>query len=114
LQNLLIANFGLLALPSISTSKKLADNKMKIEILHNVFGSITMDEEGKIEVRKPDLAERLTYLLAHFDELGDQVQRYGAGDQGRLIAVLEYIGLAGGITKVTTEEEPPLPPGTVY
>lgn len=87
---------------------------MKIEILHNVFGSITMDEEGKIEVRKPDLAERLTYLLAHFDELGAQVQRYGAGDQGRLIAVLEYTGLAGGITKVTSEGEQPLPPGAVY
>jgi hypothetical protein len=87
---------------------------MKIEILHNVFGSITMDGEGKIEVRKPDLAERLTYLLAHFDDLGDQVQRYGAGDQGRLIAVLEYMGLAGGITKVTTEGEQPLPPGAVY
>jgi hypothetical protein len=25
---------------------------MKIEILHNVFGSITVDEEGKISVRK--------------------------------------------------------------
>jgi hypothetical protein len=70
--------------------------------------SITMDEEGRIEVRKPDLAERLTYLLAHFDDLGDQVQRYGAGDQGRLIAVLEYLGLVGGITKVTTEGEQPL------
>lgn len=58
--------------------------------------------------------ERLTYLLAHFDELGDQVQRYGAGDQGRLIAVLEYTGLARGITKVTTEGEQPLPPGAVY
>jgi hypothetical protein len=87
---------------------------MKIEILHNVFGSITMDEEGKIEVRKADLAERLTYLLDHFDELGGQVQHYSAGDQGRLIAVLEYMGLARGITKVTTKGEHGLPPGTIY
>ena len=84
------------------------------ELLSTVSKPNYRDEEGKISVRKPDLAERLTYLLAHFDDLGDQVQRYGAGDQGRLIAVLEYMGLAGGITKVTTEGEQPLPPGAVY
>jgi hypothetical protein len=33
---------------------------------------------------------------------------------GRLIAVMEYLGIAGGITKVTTEGEQELPPGAVY
>jgi hypothetical protein len=87
---------------------------MKIEILHDVFGSITLDDDGKISVRKPDLAERLTYLMDHFDELGAQVQHYGAGELGRLIAILEYMGLAGGITKVTNDEDEPLIPGATY
>jgi hypothetical protein len=86
---------------------------MKIEILHNVFGSITVDEEGKISVRKPDLAERLAWLLKHEDELYG-LAHYHTGLNGRLIAVMEYLGIAGGITKVTTEGEQELPPGAVY
>ena len=90
-----------------SRASQRVREKMKAEILHNVFGSITLDDDGQITVRKPDLAERLTYLMAHFDELGAEVQHYGAGELGRLIATLEYMGLAGGITKVTSDEEEP-------
>ena len=86
---------------------------MKIEILHNVFGSVTVDDEGQISVRKPDLAERLTWLLKHEDELHGHAQ-YHTGMTGRFIAVMEYLGIAGGITKVTTEGEQELPPGAVY
>ncbi len=68
---------------------------MKIEILHHVFGSINVDEEGNISVRKSDLAERLTWLLDHYDELPG-IARYNAGLTGRLVAVMEYIGIAGG------------------
>ena len=64
---------------------------MKIEILHNVFGSITVDEEGNISVRKPDLAERLTWLLDHEDELPG-IAHYHTGLTGRLVAVMEYLG----------------------
>ncbi len=95
------------------TIEKLADNIMNIEILHNVFGSITVDDEGKISVRKPDLAERLTWLLKHEDDLYG-LAHYQTGLAGRLIAVMEYLGIAGGITKVTAEGEQELPPGTVY
>ena|ERR1700722_18334645 len=77
-----------------ATIEKLADNEMKIEILHNVFGSITVDDEGNISVRKPDLAERLTWLLKHEDEL-DGLAHYHTGLNGRLIAVMEYPGIAG-------------------
>lgn len=86
---------------------------MKIEILHNVFGSITVDEEGEISVRKPDLAERLTWLLDHEEDLPD-IAHYNTGLVGRLVAVMEHIGIARGITKVTTEGEQPLPPGAQY
>jgi hypothetical protein len=86
---------------------------MKIEILHNVFGSITVNDEGKISVRKPDLAESLSWLLKHEDELHG-LAHYHTGLNGRLIAVMEYLGIAGGITKVTTEGEQELPPGAVY
>jgi len=86
---------------------------MKIEILHHVFGSITVDDEGEISVRKPDLAERLTWLLEHEDELHG-LAHYHTGLTGRLIAVMEYLGIAGGITKVATEGEQELPPGAVY
>jgi hypothetical protein len=65
---------------------------MKIQILHHVFGSINVDEEGNISVRKPDLAERLTRLLHHFDELPG-VAHYNAGVTGDLIAVMEYLGI---------------------
>jgi len=66
---------------------------MKIELLHNVFGSITVDDEGKISVRKPDLAERLTWLLKHEDELHG-LRHYQTGMTGRLVAVMEYLGIA--------------------
>jgi len=84
---------------------------VKIEILHEVFGSITLDDEGQIHVRKPDVAERINWLMDHFDELGAQVQHYGCGTQGRLIAVLEYMGLAKGITDVRLEGEGETPEG---
>jgi hypothetical protein len=86
---------------------------MKIEILHDVFGSIAVDEEGKLSVRKPDLAERLTWLLDHEGKLHG-IAHYHTGLTGRLVAVMEYIGIARGITKVTTEGEQPLPPGAEY
>jgi hypothetical protein len=82
---------------------------MKIEILHNIFGAIVYDDNG-LSVRKPDLAERINWLLKHEDDLlGLRVTNTGM--QGRLIAILEYMGLAGGITKVTATGEEPLPPG---
>jgi hypothetical protein len=87
--------------------------QMKIEILHNVFGSITVDQEGKISVGKPDLAERLAWLLDHEEDLYG-IAHYHTGLNGRLVAVMEYLGIAGGITKVTTEGEQQLPPGAVY
>ena len=83
----------------------------------SVFYRVTIgrshDDEGKISVRKPDLAERLTWLLKHEDELYG-LAHYHTGLNGRLIAVMEYLGIAGGITKVTTEGEQELPPGAVY
>jgi hypothetical protein len=85
---------------------------MKIEILHIVFGSITVDDEGKISVRKPDLGERLAWLLKQDELYG--LAHYHTGLTGRLIAVMEYLGIAGGITKVTTEGEQQLPPGAEY
>jgi hypothetical protein len=82
---------------------------MKIEILHNIFGAITYDD-GQLTVRKPDLAERITWLLKHEDDLHG-LKHYQTGMQGRLIAILEYMGLSGGITKVTATGAEPLPPG---
>jgi len=82
---------------------------MKIEILHNVFGAIVFDD-GELSVRKPDLAERITWLLKHEDDLHG-LRITNTGMQGRLIAILEYMGLSGGITKVTTTGGEPLPPG---
>jgi hypothetical protein len=49
-------------------------------------------------------ARRRAVWLAH----------YHTGLNGRLIAVMEYLGIAGGITKVTTEGEQELPPGAEY
>jgi len=78
-----------------------------------LFDSITVDEEGKISVRKPDLAERLAWLLDHEEDLPG-IAHYNAGLTGRLVAVMEYIGIARGITEVTTEGDQELPPGAVY
>jgi hypothetical protein len=48
----------------------------------------TIDEEGKISVRKPDLAERLAWLLDHEEELHG-IAHYNTGLTGRLVAVME-------------------------
>jgi hypothetical protein len=42
------------------------------------------------------------------------IAHYHTGLTGRLVAVMEYIGIARGITKVTTDGGQPLPPGAEY
>ena len=62
--------------------------------LRSMFGSKAVYLDGKV--------------MLYFSSKGEPLL------SGRLIAVMEYLGITGGITKVTTEGEQELPPGTVY
>lgn len=86
--------------------------RVKIEILHGVFGSIIW-EDGELSVRKPDVAERINWILKHQDDYPDFKDPH-TGIQGRLIAALEVMGLSKGITNVTRTGGQEMPPGTVY
>jgi len=83
---------------------------VKTIVHHPLYGRLTHDTAtGKVTVQKGDLAERLTWLMRHQDELGTGYY------PNAFLRACELLGVCGGEldVKISTKGESP-PPGTVY
>lgn len=84
---------------------------MKTIVEHPLYGTITYDSgTKKVTVQKGDLAERLTWLMSHQDQLG------GDYYPNAFLRACELLGICGAEldVKITTEGEANLPPEAEY
>jgi hypothetical protein len=82
---------------------------MITEMTHRLFGKITYDNNtGKITVEKPNLKERLTWLMA--PEQADMFEGY---HPDKFYHALELGGISIGITEYERHGEENIPPGAV-
>lgn len=85
---------------------------MKTTIDHPVYGKISYENNtGKVTVQKGNLAERITWLMKHQDEIPGPVT------PDVFLRVCELLGLWGGELDVKITREGPEGPeieGTIY
>jgi hypothetical protein len=88
------------------------DAQFKMVVEHPLFGRLAYDARtDKVTVEKGDLAERLTWLIHHQDEMP-----YGGYYPNAFCRACEVLGICGGEldVKITTKGGAHLPPGAVY
>jgi hypothetical protein len=99
---------------SIKTEGKFTpppDAELKMIVEHPLYGTLTYDTgTDKVTVQKGNLAERLTYLIHHQDQLGHGYY------PSAFYRACEVLGICGGELEVSVkiEGEHDLPPGAVY
>jgi hypothetical protein len=88
------------------------DAKFKMIVEHPFYGRLSYDAgTDKVTVQKGDLAERLTWLIHHQDEMP-----YGGYYPSAFLRACELLGVSGGELDVhiTSEDGPNLPPGACF
>jgi hypothetical protein len=103
---------------SITTEGKFTpppDAELKMIVGHPLYGRITYDTgTDKVTVQKGDLAERLSWLIHHQDQLSGL--KPGLYYPSAFYRACEVLGICGGELEVSVkiEGEANLPPGAVY